>query len=93
MLSTLTGVARVAVGLMYFCGLRPGEARAVCWKHYDANRRVLQIRGSMFGTQLSTTKTEDSDGVVLSAITSPASWMGFRDPLMNLFWPALRESR
>ncbi len=64
MLSTLTGVARVAVGLMYFCGLRPGEARAVCWKHYDANRRVLQIRGSMFGTQLSTTKTEDSDGVV-----------------------------
>ncbi len=27
--------ARAAVALMFLVGLRPGEARGVCWEHYD----------------------------------------------------------
>ena len=35
MLDALDGVARLAVGFMYFTGLRPGEARAARWEDYD----------------------------------------------------------
>jgi integrase len=30
--------ARAAVGLMFFAGLRPGEARGICWEHFDGKR-------------------------------------------------------
>jgi integrase len=30
--------ARAAVALMFFAGLRPGEARGICWEHYDGKR-------------------------------------------------------
>src|SRR5258707_5229802 len=30
--------ARQAVALMFFAGLRPGEARGICWEHYDGKR-------------------------------------------------------
>ncbi len=30
--------ARTAVALMFFAGLRPGEARGICWEHFDGKR-------------------------------------------------------
>jgi integrase len=64
MMSVLTGVARTAVALMFFAALRPGEARGARLRDYDADRRVLHVRNSMFGTHLTTPKTEESCGVV-----------------------------
>jgi integrase len=32
--------ARAAVALMFFAGLRPGEARGLCWEHYQ-NKRLF----------------------------------------------------
>jgi len=34
--------ARAAVALMFFAGLRPGEARGVCWEDYDGKRLVIR---------------------------------------------------
>jgi len=58
MLGVLTGVAKTAVGLMYFCGLRPGEARAARWTDYDG--KVLRVRQSMWRTHLTEPKTAES---------------------------------
>jgi integrase len=33
--------ARAAVALMFFAGLRPGEARGICWQHYDGKRLFI----------------------------------------------------
>jgi integrase len=46
MLDALSGNAKNAVALMYFCGLRPGEARAAKWEDYDGKN--LRIRSSMW---------------------------------------------
>lgn len=56
MLHTLTGIARLAVALVFFCGLRPGEARGARWEDYDGKR--LLIRRSVWRTHLSDSKTE-----------------------------------
>jgi len=64
MLNALSGVSRAAIGLMYFCGLRPGEARAARWADYDADKSILRVRSSMWRTQITTPKTEESVGVV-----------------------------
>jgi integrase len=60
MLNALEGVGRIAVALMFFCGLRPGEARAARWEDYDAKRKTLCIRGSMWRTHLTDPKTAES---------------------------------
>ena len=64
MLANLTGIARAAVALTFFCALRPGEARAAQWADYDEDRHVLRISRSMWRTHLGTPKTEESAGVV-----------------------------
>jgi integrase len=64
MLANLTGIARAAVALTFFCGLRPGEARAAQWADYDEDRHVLRISRSIWRTHLGTPKTEESAGVV-----------------------------
>jgi integrase len=33
--------ARAAVALMFFAGLRPGEARRICWEHFDGKRLFI----------------------------------------------------
>jgi len=38
MLETLKGQARTAVALIYFCGLRPGEARGARWEDFDGKQ-------------------------------------------------------
>jgi integrase len=58
MLNALEGVAKTAVALMYFCGLRPGEARAARWDDYDG--KTLCIRASMWRTHLTEPKTAES---------------------------------
>ncbi len=50
--------ARVAVALMFFAGLRPGEARGVCWEDYDGKRLI--IRQSVWHTYTTSTKTASS---------------------------------
>ena len=70
MLDALKGKpqARAAVALMYFGGLRPGEARGVRWDdfqaHYDHSREAFEWRltpqQSVWRTQVGTPKTEGS---------------------------------
>ncbi len=58
MLGALNGVAKTAVALMFFCGLRPGESRAARWEDYDG--KTLQIRGSLWRRHLTDPKTPES---------------------------------
>jgi integrase len=50
--------ACVAVALMFFAGLRPGEARGVCWEDYDGKQLV--VRQSVWHTHTTAPKTEGS---------------------------------
>jgi integrase len=50
--------ARVAVALMFFAGLRPGEARGARWEDYDGKR--LSICQSVWKTHTTTPKTAGS---------------------------------
>jgi integrase len=50
--------AQVAVGLCYFGGLRPGEARAVRWDNYYGDG--LRVEKSQWRTTLGAPKTEGS---------------------------------
>jgi integrase len=60
MLGALKGVARTAIALMFFCGLRPGEARAVEWRDYDEKKKTLRIRSSLWRGHMTAPKTPDS---------------------------------
>jgi integrase len=51
-------LARTAIGLMFFAGLRPGEARFANWEHFDG--RVLRICGSRWRKIDKETKTVQS---------------------------------
>jgi integrase len=61
MLDTLTGTARIAIALVYFCGLRPGEARAARWEDYDGKK--LYVRQSIWRTHVTVPKTLESAAV------------------------------
>jgi integrase len=50
--------ARAAVGLMFFCGLRPGEARGALWENYDGKR--LLVTQSVWHTHTTEPKTEEA---------------------------------
>jgi integrase len=50
--------ASAAVALMFFAGLRPGEARGVCWEDFDGKR--LNVRQSVWHTHTTSPKTEGS---------------------------------
>jgi integrase len=52
MLNVLDGVARASIAVMFFCGLRPGEARAIRWNDYDAEKAVMRVRASMWNCHL-----------------------------------------
>jgi integrase len=60
MLNVLDGVAKTGVALMYFCGLRPVEARAVRWSDHDSKKKLIRIHASMWRSVVSSPKTEDS---------------------------------
>jgi integrase len=50
--------AGAAVALMFFAGLRPGEARGICWEDFDGRR--LHVRQSVWHTHTTLPKTEGS---------------------------------
>jgi integrase len=50
--------ARAAVALMFFAGLRPGEARGVCWEDFDGKRLI--VRQSVWHTHTTSPKTAGS---------------------------------
>jgi integrase len=50
--------ARAAVGLMFFAGLRPGEARGARWEDYDGKR--LLVTQSVWHTHTTSPKTADA---------------------------------
>lgn len=50
--------ARAAVGLMFFAGLRPGEARGARWEDYTGKR--LFVRQSIWPTDATEPKTEEA---------------------------------
>ena len=54
--------AQAAIALQFFAGLRPGEARGVCWEDFSGKR--LTIRQSVWRTKVSTPKTQGSVGTV-----------------------------
>jgi integrase len=77
MLSLLHGVARTAVGLMFFAGLRPGEARGVRWTDYKEEKRRLTVNVSVWEKHEGTLKTSESSkplpvGPALAQILSEA---------------------
>jgi integrase len=77
MLNLLNGVARTAVGLIYFCGLRPAEARGARWRDYDADKRRLAVKVSVWEKHEGTLKTAESSkpipvGPALAQILSEA---------------------
>lgn len=50
--------ARAAVALMFFAGLRPGEARGACWQDFDGKR--LCVRQSVWHKFTTAPKTENA---------------------------------
>jgi integrase len=64
MLNTLDGIARATIAVTFFGGLRPSEARAIEWKDFDKDKKVLRIKASMWRTHLGTPKTDESAGFV-----------------------------
>jgi integrase len=60
MLATLNEYvqARAAIALMFFAGLRPGEARGVRWEDY--NGKTLAVRRSVWRTHTTSPKTQNS---------------------------------
>jgi integrase len=50
--------AHAAVALMFFTGLRPGEARGACWDDYDGKR--IFVRRSIWRVWTTSPKTESS---------------------------------
>lgn len=56
--------ARVALGLMFFGGLRPSEARALRWKDYDARSGHLLVQRSRWRGFENETKTDEATALV-----------------------------
>ena len=54
--------ARAAVAQMFFAGLRPGEARGICWEHHDGKR--LYVTQSVWHKFTTEPKTPDAAGPV-----------------------------
>jgi integrase len=50
--------AQVAIGLVYFAGLRPGEARGVRWEDYDG--KILRVKQSVWRKHTTPPKTESA---------------------------------
>jgi len=50
--------AGAAVALMFFTGLRPGEARGACWEDYDGKRLI--VSQSIWHTHVTLPKTKSS---------------------------------
>lgn len=56
--------ARVALGLMYFAGLRPSEVRGLRWPDFDPRSRQILVHTSVWKKTVSETKTEEASALV-----------------------------
>lgn len=64
MMDALEGTAKLSIATMFFCGLRPSEARGLKWEDYDAKTKTLRICRSMWRGFTNEGKTESSLGLV-----------------------------
>jgi integrase len=71
MMAALDGDSKTAIALMFFCGLRPGEARGARWENYDGKR--LQIVTTVWRTHVYEPKTVES-----------AAWVPVCEPLRSI---------
>lgn len=60
MLNALEGLAKGAIGLMYFAGLRPGECRGIKWTDYEEKPRLLNVARSVWRKHETVPKTTES---------------------------------
>jgi integrase len=60
MLDALTGIAKTAIALMFFAGLRPAEARGMQWGDYDLKAKTIRIARSMWRGFTNGPKTQAS---------------------------------
>jgi len=56
--------ARVALGLMFFGGLRPSEVRGLQWPDYNPRSRQLFVHSSRWGKEQNETKTDEATALV-----------------------------
>lgn len=63
LIGALDGVARVAVAVAAFTGLRLGEIRGLRWSDYDGQK--IYVRRAVWRTVVGPTKTAESEGAVL----------------------------
>jgi integrase len=57
-------LARAAVGIMAFCGVRPGEARGMRWEEWNRAEKHIAVNRSVWHREVGTTKTEQSERFV-----------------------------
>jgi integrase len=57
-------LARAAVGIMAFCGVRPGEARGMRWEEWNRVEKHIAVNRSVWHREVGTTKTEQSERFV-----------------------------
>ena len=68
------------VKLLLYCGLRPGESRALQWRHVDFDKRIIHIEQSM-----------KADSRVIG---TPKSAAGVRDvPIPDVLYSSLQAAR
>jgi integrase len=60
MMHALAGTAKTAIALMYFCGLRPGEARGVKWSDFDEDKHIIRVQRSIWRKHETGPKTLES---------------------------------
>ena len=64
MLDSLEGTPKLAISVMFFCGLRPSEARGLKWSDYDPKTKTLSIARSMWRSFTTAPKTASSGATV-----------------------------
>jgi len=57
-------LARAAVGIMAFCGVRPGEARGLRWEEWDRMEKHIAVNRSVWHREVGTTKAKQSERLV-----------------------------
>lgn len=53
-------LARAAVGIMAYTGVRPGEARGLRWEEWNRAEQHIAVNRSIWHREVGTTKTEQS---------------------------------
>jgi integrase len=74
--------ARAAVGLMFFAGLRPGEAKGARWEDYTDKR--LFVRQSVWHTHTTAPTTEEAASPVPVIDTLAGILRQLREPLLKV---------